>query len=533
MSDVTSRVITKYLADTSDQRREIDALIKKNQQLQEAEKQAAEAREGHFDQLVLDLSRSTRQVEDGAMSWDGYSAKSQGFFARFGSGLTSAVRGVNDMVGKLSPYNQALELAGKAANFAGDALDAYAKKSPAAAREVAALRKEFGGLKDSAMALAGEGLLRLVEPLAMVEVALKKARGEAVTFEEAVMKAFKHFDSEGARARRGIGGLLSGDLFRSAFGDTWSDSNADDLLGEGLGKLEDANKKRLEAAKKAYEEAQIARAEAAARASMRAGFVAGDPNNVDGRTRRQDWWMLGVAADTAQYDKDGVKIDEGRLARQASEDRIFEAEQAARDERDRVLGLANMREADNMSYLETAFGSLETLDAYRQGFETLGQAFGAFSEAVGAGYEAIVTGQSGIAEAFKKTLATGLLSIGKSSVVEALRQTALGFGALAFGSPTAAMHFKSAAMHGAVAVAAGLAANAMGAGGSAPAASGGGASAGGSAIGNAAGIRGDRGSGERPIYNFIVGEHFSNASNRQRAIMAQETIDKALRDRDE
>jgi hypothetical protein len=237
----------------------------------------------------------------------------------------------------------------------------------------------------------------------------------------------------------------------------------------------------------------------------------------------------------AMYDRS----KEHALAQQASQDVIYEAEELERNRRDLMQRLANERESQNIGQLEKIFGPIEQFELYEQGFAHLGATFGAFSEAMGAGYEAIVTGQGGVAAAIKQSLADGLMAIGKSSVVEALRQTALGFGALAFGSPTAAMHFKSAAMHGAVAVAAGLAANSLGT--SAQVAASDKAAAEKSkeeekakkerekAAGSGGGSGGQ---GERPIY-ILMGSAYDESTPRMRRVMANDAVEKALRERDE
>jgi hypothetical protein len=187
-------------------------------------------------------------------------------------------------------------------------------------------------------------------------------------------------------------------------------------------------------------------------------------------------------------------------------------------------------------YLEAAFGPISEFDAYQQGFEALGGVFSAFSEAVGAGYEAIVTGQGSVIGALKATAAAGIMAQGKQSMISALRETALGVGAFALGSPTAAAHFKSAALHGAVAIAAGAAASALGAGGGgapAPASSGGSGSGSGGGSSGGSSVSAPGGERElRPI-NIIVGEHFTEMSPRMRSQRAQEAVDKALRERDE
>jgi hypothetical protein len=237
---------------------------------------------------------------------------------------------------------------------------------------------------------------------------------------------------------------------------------------------------------------------------------------------------------SAMYDTSG----EHALAQQASQDVIYEAEELERNRRDLMQRLSNEREGQNIGQLEKIFGPIEQFELYEQGFAHLGATFGAFSEAMGAGYEAIVTGQGSFSQAIKQTLADGLMAIGKSSVVEALRQTALGFGALAFGSPTAGMHFKSALMHTAVAAAAGLAANSLGT--SAQVAANDKAAAEKSkedekaknrATGKSSGDGGG-GQGERPIY-ILMGSAYDESTPRMRRVMANDAVEKALRERDE
>lgn len=188
------------------------------------------------------------------------------------------------------------------------------------------------------------------------------------------------------------------------------------------------------------------------------------------------------------------------------------------------------------------FGRTEEWDQYLVLFQTVGDAAQAFGNAVGASYEAIVTGQGSVTKAFRTVLADGLMAMGKSSAIEALRETALAFGSLALGplgGVSAGMHFKAAAMHGAVAIAAGYAAHSLGTSAQAAASdkaaeekkredekakkdeekkskSGGGSGA----------------DGERPII-VVVGEHFSEMSARQRSLRAREEVDRALRERDE
>jgi hypothetical protein len=193
--------------------------------------------------------------------------------------------------------------------------------------------------------------------------------------------------------------------------------------------------------------------------------------------------------------------------------------------------------------LEGALGPIEQFDAYAQAAGHLGDAFSAFGDAVGASYEAIVTGQGSVSAAFKKMFADGLLAMGKSSAVEALRETALGFGSLALGplgGVSASMHFKAAAMHGGVALAAGLAARAMSGGDSGPRDHRGGDAGGRGESGSVSTDRGrdqrgdaaSRDRSSRPIV-MILGSQFDELTPRQRRQKADEAWERARRERDE
>jgi hypothetical protein len=174
------------------------------------------------------------------------------------------------------------------------------------------------------------------------------------------------------------------------------------------------------------------------------------------------------------------------------------------------------------------------MDMYHEGLAKLGETFNAFGNAASASYEAIVTGQGSASAAFKKVMADGLLAMGKSSVIEALRETALGFGSLALGplgGVSAGMHFKAAGLHAAVAAAAGLAANSLGTSAQAAAAANKPAASDSASTGEHSVSGGGSGSGGgkegRPIV-FVVGENFSQMSLRQRALEAERTVRKAL-----
>lgn len=81
-----------------------------------------------------------------------------------------------------------------------------------------------------------------------------------------------------------------------------------------------------------------------------------------------------------------------------------------------------------------------------------------FTDLTTSAYESIVSGSASATQALKSMAQQHLLAFGKREVVEAISQTAMGFGALAnpLFAGAAAMHFKSAATHAAAAAAAGV-----------------------------------------------------------------------------
>ena len=201
--------------------------------------------------------------------------------------------------------------------------------------------------------------------------------------------------------------------------------------------------------------------------------------------------------------------------------------------------------ARQKSVLTSLFGEHSEVDIWIESFQRLGSVFAGFGEAVGASYEAIVTGQGSASAAFKKVLADSLMATGKQSAVKAIQELALAAGAAAYGNlPSAGLHLKSAGLHTAVAVAAGAAANALGT--SAQVAASDKAAAdkakedekakkeaekrGGSSGGGGSGSGGSDKS--RPVV-VVLGSSFDETTPRQRARVAQQALDKAIRERDE
>jgi hypothetical protein len=256
-----------------------------------------------------------------------------------------------------------------------------------------------------------------------------------------------------------------------------------------------------------------------------------------GFARKKAWdasGQTGAVGGAVDYDSARNNVAEsGRIVAQMQAD-LANAKDAANQNR------TNGRQ-DALFGTHVIFGQKEDWDGWRETLAVTGSAFTAFGEAAGAGYTAIVTGAGGVGAAIRQSMADGLMALGKTSLVKALSETALGFGSLALGplgGASAAMHFKSAALHGAVAVAAGLAANGLGT--SAQVSAGAAADKEKAKEDEKAKKERDKGGGssgegsndKRPIV-VVVGDHFSHMSNRQKALYSQEAVDKAVRERDD
>jgi hypothetical protein len=258
---------------------------------------------------------------------------------------------------------------------------------------------------------------------------------------------------------------------------------------------------------------------------------------------RQKAWEAGGRSGVASSNPNAPGVDynaarsnvqeAGRIVAQMQQDLLAKRAEMAKSRTD--------SRQDALFGTHVIFGKQEEWDVWIGVLGQTGAAFSAFGAAVGAGYEAIVTGAGGVGAAIKKTMADGLMAIGKSSVVEALRETALGFASLALGplgGASAAMHFKAAALHGAVAVAAGAAAHGLGT--SAQVAASDSAAAAKAKEEEKAqkelekkkgsGASGSGADGLRPIQVF-VGDYF-NGDERRRRQQSEEAIDRALRERD-
>ncbi len=172
IADVASRVITKYIADTSEQKREIDSLIAKNKQLHDQERSAVKEREQHFDSIVLGISRESRAATDSAAA----QVKAHG-------GLQASIK---DSIGAYAAQALAIGAVVKAGEFAIDSLKSYAEhtrlESATAGINIDRLSDSFGGLVNqhdllTLAAQTSKGVLALnqgqMETLGQAAVALK------------------------------------------------------------------------------------------------------------------------------------------------------------------------------------------------------------------------------------------------------------------------------------------------------------------------------------------------------------------------
>lgn len=143
-------------------------------------------------------------------------------------------------------------------------------------------------------------------------------------------------------------------------------------------------------------------------------------------------------------------------ARRAEQNRIVDAlieEERERQNKAKEQDTAR-RESDRQKLVEAQ----QLADAIKAGpVNSLKQSAESLSQAVSTSVVAALRTGEGVGEALRATVEDQLFALATTSTVKALSETAQGFGALALGSPTAALHFKAAGLHAATAAAAGAA----------------------------------------------------------------------------
>ncbi len=260
-----------------------------------------------------------------------------------------------------------------------------------------------------------------------------------------------------------------------------------------------------------------------------------------------DKWDAGPGVPTDLQDLK-IKNMQGSVGSGADDLRKFAAEfeeaaqkQAALNAQAKVLQEQVERSmaetADRQSFTYKLFGSYEEIDATTHSLiaqtaavDGLRGAYDVLSGAVTAGYSAMVDGNEDWKESFKRALADGLKSMGAEMAVNALKQTALGIGALAsYNYDAAGKHFASAGYFTAGAIAAGYAANRLGT--SASSSGAGGAAAAGArdntASGRGSGNGGKSGSGEREVI-IVYGDAHADSSPRAQRQHAEKIVKRAL-----
>lgn len=421
-------------------------------------------------------------------------------------GIKASTKGVGDL---FIAFNQTAELVGKGIAFAKDGLDAYAKTSRDAARDVNRLTSEFAAYKSMVMEGVGKAAVELGRAAVDFDQAMEALRrGGEKGFGNAYGEITKQWNALGdtaidtAKAFKSSGEALLNTL---GFVGERVASNAQKAMENSV-----ANARKM-----AEEYRKIGRAllgPGVRAESHRAGMTVEEEQDIQMANARYR-----VEQDEALTASRDVNWGAAKESLSASSQALVQAQEA----------VANLQRDRQQSLLEAAFGPIEQVDLYKQAFESLGGVFQSFSAAAAAGYESIVSGSGSASAAIKKVFADSMMTLGKSSLVEGLKQAALGVGALAaYNYPEAALHFKSAALHGAVALAAGVAANAAGVGSS------GGASVGGpSGSSSSARSVGNYGGGPTPGGDRIIvvqGDSFSEDSPRMRQLRAERIVNRAF-----
>jgi hypothetical protein len=506
MAITENRVITTYVANVDQEKRALDDLIRKIDQLKGKEMQAADAREGHFDQLVLDLTRSNNAVEDSVVSWDDLNKSGN----TFGSVMGNAGKAVQGVAKAMAPWNQAVELAGKAVRFANEGLDAYAKTSADAAYEVNKLKQEFAGYEQAIMAATGKIALELLKP--------------AMSFDE---------------IRKSMVRVQNTELYKRLYGPTkdlgfFGEDESKDFWGAGtlgLGSVDegtaftflDGVNKRLDT--------YAAKVKAAADARRNAKSSVADLIGARSTDYEFDVGGSSVLGEAAFQNYRGFAIDEQKLLEQVTAGHMadYESLRTAGSRYDKFNA------GQSQSKLEEMFGPVDEFNVYAEAFNMLG---GAVTSAM----DAWIDGSMSAGEAVKKFIGQALKGLASQMAIESLKHGAYAIGSLAFGDVRGAgTHAAAAAAFGVGAAAAAVAAREFGGGGGSGrdhrgASGGGGGREDGGAVATNGGRdhRGDGGGNDstRPIV-LIVGSSFDDLTPRQRRQRAEETFERARRERDE
>lgn len=399
----------------------------------------------------------------------------QGFTGKIGQGIGA----IDNFAKAMAPWNQVVELGGKALAGVNAGLDAYAKTSPQAAKEVEALKNEFGHLKEAALAAAGAMTVEVAKAIPVADELKRKY------IEIENTKFFKAF------GLRSSGGALNGVSFRGDFlaGDDEASASTVDkdqfrtFINQTLpGYVDGLDKVRLksiavgEAQKKAAIDAARWRAELAALSSRNAKDVTDDL----------------VKDLEAQYADGPSKITDKQLQMQMgiNLDKVLSAPSDREEKGPSLLARLGI---DDPSKIDAATTAIQGLAAGMQSaFQLIGE------------------GSMSAGEAVKKGLGIAVRAIGDKLAAYAAAEAVEGAAMLLTLNPAGALHLGAAGLYGAGAIAAYAAASKLsgGSGGASPSVPGARGSRG--ATGGAATAGAGTGGGGRTTNYIIVGNDPAN-----------------------
>lgn len=353
----------------------------------------------------------------------------------------------------VQPFNQGLELAGKVAKFAEEGLDAYAKTSKEAAKDVKALTDEFTHYRDVVMASVGQLTVELLKPAVAFEEQRKKLLeiGNTPAFkvlygDKGVLTTMnikslgldpKDLSAEQkALARRfGVSVVEEGD----------SPTRAITGLGAALGSVRDQAVTMIDQTADHWDTR-----------GKRAFDSIRDGLKDLGRAAKEARQSFGDIAVIAGMDAGG-----SRGSSTFSVDALGNVMRGSIGERAGEQG-TDFRGIMNTSRFKGELPSAGTTDSGKSAFaaqlEEETRLLDSFSQSVAAAYGAVVDGSTSATSAFKGLAKQQLLAFGVKESAEAISQIGYGFGALAnpLFAGAAAMHFASAAKHAAAAGIAGI-----------------------------------------------------------------------------
>jgi hypothetical protein len=425
----------------------------------------------------------------------------QGMTGRIGAGIGA----IDNFAKRLAPWNQAIELGGKAVKFLDGSLESAAKKYPEHAKGIAEMRSQFAGMKEDISAAVGVMVFELARPIRPLEELERRV--------DALRKKIRG-DTSGSSGF--VGDDEARDIWGRSGGGSFTESTGVDFFAK-LNTQLDTYTKRTTAAAEATKKAAI---EAARwRAEWEAMRLAETGSN--GRARYFD---------TIAQQGNGFQINTGLRDQNdqisAAFDDLNRRNAALNEQGTRGSRFAESSGRRNDSYLATMFGPIEEFNAYAT-------AFGTLTTATQTAMQAWISGSESLGAAIKKGLGAALGGLATSLAVESLKHGAYALGSLAFGDIRGAgQHGAAAAAFGAGAAAAAVAAKQLGgSGGSAPAGGGrdqrGGGEGGEGGRGNGGTVNSNRtreAGGVERIY--IIDDQFSDLTPRQRML----AIEKKMRD---